>query len=102
MSKKTYLPTTNYSSTKRLILTTSSWDKGLIVRLIEITHGQWLYRNVHVHETVTGLHAMRRKEDSQKEIEDQIQMGGEGLAEDDKYLLEINLEDMDTKSGERQ
>ena len=29
-------------------------------------------------------------------------MGGEELAEDDKYLLEINLEDMDTTSGERQ
>ena len=28
-------------------------------------------------------------------------MGGEGLVEDDKYLLEINLEDMETKSGER-
>ena len=29
-------------------------------------------------------------------------MGVEGLAEDDKYLLEINLEDMETTSGERQ
>ena len=29
-------------------------------------------------------------------------MGGEELAEDDKYLLEINLEDMETTSGERQ
>ena len=29
-------------------------------------------------------------------------MGGEGLAEDDKYLLEIDSEDMDTSSGERQ
>ena len=45
---------------------------------------------------------MRRKEELQKEIEYQIQMGGEELAEDDKYLLEINLEDMETTSGERQ
>ena len=29
-------------------------------------------------------------------------MGGEGLAEDDKYLLDIDLEDMETTSGERQ
>ena len=29
-------------------------------------------------------------------------MGGKELAEDDKYLLEINLEDMETTSGERQ
>ena len=50
--------------------TPTSWAKGLIVRLIEITHGQCLYRNVHVHGTVTGFHAMRRKEELQKEIED--------------------------------
>ena len=29
-------------------------------------------------------------------------MGGEGLSEDNKYLLEINLEDMETTSIERQ
>ena len=42
--------------------TSTSWSKGLIVRLIEITHVQWLYLNVHVHDTVTGLHATYRKE----------------------------------------
>ena len=43
--------------------TPTYWSKSLIVRLIEITHGQWLYKNVHVHDTVTGLHATRRKEE---------------------------------------
>ena len=53
-------------------------------------------------DTLTGFHETRRKEELQKEIEDQIQMGGEGLAEDDKYLLDIDLEDMETTFGERQ
>ena len=77
------------------------WAKVLIVCLIEITQGQWLYLNVHVHDTVTGLHATRIKEELQKEIEDQIHMGGEELVEDDKYLLDLNLEDMETISGKR-
>ena len=42
--------------------TPTFWSKGLIFRLIEITHGQCLYLNVHVHDTVTGLHEIRRKE----------------------------------------
>ena len=46
--------------------TPTSWDKSHIVRLIEITHGQWLYRNVHVHDSITDLHATRRKEELQK------------------------------------
>ena len=82
--------------------TPKSWAKGIIVGMIEITHSQWLYRNVHVHDTVTELHATRRKEELQKEIQYQIQIGGEELTEDDKYLLGVNLEDMDTTSGERQ
>ena len=82
--------------------TPTFWSKGLIFRLIEITHGQWMYRNVHVHDTVTGLHATRKKYESQKEIEDQIQMRGEELEDYDKDLLEINLEDMETTYGKRQ
>ena len=81
--------------------TPTSWAKGLIVHLIEITHVQYLYRNVHVHDIITGLNATRRKEELKKEIEDQIQIGGEELADDDSYLLEINLEDTETTSGER-
>ena len=46
--------------------TSTSWDKVIIVRLIRITHSQCLYLNVHVHDTVTGLHATRIKEELQK------------------------------------
>ena len=81
--------------------TPTSWSKGIFADMIEITHGQWMYQNVHVHDTVTWMHSMRRNEEIQKEIVDQIHTGGEGLAEDDKYLLEIHLQDMDTKSGEK-
>ena len=28
------------------------WASGLVVRLLEITHGQWLYRNVVVHDRI--------------------------------------------------
>ena len=42
-------------------ITPISWAKGLIFRLIEITHGQWLYQNLHMHDTVTGFHATCRK-----------------------------------------
>ena len=33
-------------------------------------------------------------------IERQIELGGEGLYEQGKYLLEINLEDLERSSGE--
>ena len=32
----------------------------------------------------------------------QLDLGGEGMAEEDKYLLEINLDELDSTSGEAQ
>ena len=83
-------------------LTIDVWAQGLVTKLLEATHGQWLYRNVHVHDTVSGVAATARKEEIQQFIEDQLDMGGEGLDERDKFLLEINLADLETSSGEDQ
>jgi hypothetical protein len=67
-----------------------------------VTHGQWLYRNVHVHDFVSGQNARKRKESLQRELEYQIVLGGDELAEEDQYLLEINLDDLNLSSGEDQ
>ena len=83
-------------------MTTINWAKGLTIKLLEITHGQWLYRNVVVHDAVGGLKAAQRKQELQAEIERQKEQRGEGLDEQDRYLLEINLENLENSSGEEQ
>ena len=83
-------------------MTTVNWAKGLAIKLLEITHSQWLYRNVVVHDAVGGLKAAQRKQELQAEIKRQIEQGGEGLDEQDIYLLEINLEDLEHSLGEEQ
>jgi hypothetical protein len=80
----------------------TEWAKGLVIKLLETTHGQWLYRNIHVHDAVSGSLATAKKEELQKAIEDELELGGEGLAEEDLNLLEINLDDLATTSGEDQ
>ena len=74
---------------------------ALVVRLLEVTHGQWLYRNVVVHDPVGGTKASIRKEDICAQIEEQLQRGGEGLLDEDAYLMEVNLDDLAETSGER-
>ena len=41
-------------------LTTDNWTKGLTVKLLEVTHGQWLYCNTQVHDAVCGSVAAQR------------------------------------------
>jgi len=77
------------------------WCTGLIAWLLEITHGQWLYRNYIVRDPVSGIIATARKEELLVEIERQRALGDAGLLEEDKYLAEVNLEEMSTSSGER-
>ena len=93
---------TDYVELGECTLTLDKWAQGLVVKLLEVTHGQWLYRNVHVHDAVSGVAATARKEEIQQFIEDQIELGEEGLEENDHYLLEVNLEDLESTSGEEQ
>ncbi len=91
-----------YSLIEETRMSVSSWSTGLILKLLEITHGQWLYQNVQVHDTVAGTRVTVQKEQIQREIEHQMELGVSGLLQEDKYLMEINLENMETTSGERQ
>jgi hypothetical protein len=77
------------------------WSSGLITRLLEITHGQWLYCNFMVHNPVSGTIATGKKEELLLEIERQWDLGDAGLLDEDKYLAEVNLGDLETTSGER-
>ena len=70
--------------------------------MLEVTHGQWLYRNVIIHDATAGVEATARKEEIQRYIKDQLGLGGEGLDERDHYLLKINLDDLEDSTGEDQ
>ncbi len=76
--------------------------QGLIIKLLEATHGQWLYRCVQVHDRVLGTLATARKEEIQLAIEAQQEMRTGDLLEEDKYLTDVNHEDLESTSRERQ
>ena len=82
--------------------TGKKWVQLLIVKLLEITHGQWLYRNIQVHYKRSGLLATNWKEEIQAEIETQQEIGFNGLLEEDAYLGECNLGDLEDTSGEEE
>ena len=88
-----------YSGVTRLRGNTKKWGQDLVTRLLEVTHGQWLYRNVQVHDRISGTLATQRKEELQMEIERQQELGEEGLLEEDCYLAECNLGDLEETSG---
>jgi hypothetical protein len=55
-----------------------------------------------VHDPVSGIISTAKKEELLREIERQHELGDAGLLEEDKYLAEVNLEGLETTSGEQQ
>ncbi len=78
------------------------WAQVLVVKLLETTHGQWLYRCVQIHNKVAGTRIIACKEEIQRKIERQLELGTEDLLDVDQYLVEINTNDLESSSGERQ
>ena len=91
-----------FATIQGMRLSLGRWSSGLITKLLEVTHGQWIYRNLLVHDKLSGVLATEKKEDLQKEIQRQQELGEEGLDEQDKFLLEIKLDDLEETSGEYQ
>ena len=48
-----------------------AWVRHLVERLLEFTHGIWIYRNALMHDNVSGLLASERKEELLKLIAEQ-------------------------------
>ncbi len=88
-----------YTALSGLRTSAEKWTGELIMKLLEVTHGQWLYCNIQVHDKVSGTLATLRKEEIQKEIEEQQALGLDGLLDEDCHLGECNLGDLKDTSG---
>jgi hypothetical protein len=80
-------------------LTITRWASGFITKLLEATHGQWLYRCVQTHDSVSSTLVTMRKEQLQIEIERQNDMDRGGLGKRRSVSREVNLEDLESTSA---
>ena len=55
-----------------------------------------------MHDSISGTEATLYTEEKQMKIEKQQELGTNSMEEGDKYFIDINLEDMENTSGERQ
>ncbi len=78
------------------------WAEGLVTHLLLVTHAQWIYQCLLVHDRTSGTIINLHKDELLEEIANQLSMGVENLMEDGKYLLECNLSDLATTDREQQ
>jgi hypothetical protein len=78
------------------------WISGLITQLLQVTHVQWIYQCMLLHDPMAGTIISAHKEELLKKIEHQLTIGPEGLDEEDRFLLECNFDKLATTTGEHQ
>jgi hypothetical protein len=75
------------------------WTVKLITKLLKVTHSQWLYRNVQVHNKIAGTLVTLRKKEIHMEIEAQQALRTAGLLDEDCHLGKCNLGDLKDTLG---
>lgn len=72
-------------------LTIASWARQFLSRLLQITHAQWVFRNVTLHDTATGYLVERKREEILCEIDTLAHTDPADIPESRRYLLEIDF-----------
>ncbi len=76
------------------------WMMKFITQLLQITHGQWLYRNEVVHNATSGTRRNAKKQRLQERIDAELQRGLEHLRPEDYHLMLAPLDDISIARGE--
>jgi hypothetical protein len=78
------------------------WIFGVITQLLQVTHSQWIYWCILVHDCTTGTLILAHKDELLIEIKHQLLLESKGLAEEDQFLLECNFDERMSMTGKHQ
>ena len=83
------------------MITIDDWMRGFITKLLEISHSQWIYRNLTKHHASQGKIALKAREDLMREVERQLDLGLNNLPPESRCLLEIDPADLFCRTTEK-
>ena len=67
------------------------WAKRLISQVLQISHAQWIFRNVSLHDNKTGYLRNEQRREVLAEVDRLSQLDPSQIPESSKYLLEIDF-----------
>ena len=73
-------------------MTAKRWARGLITKLLQMTHKQWLIRNAKVHIKRKGDLTNEEHDDLLQKMEKLLWTDPEHLLSDDRHLLEEDFD----------
>ncbi len=78
------------------------WTKQFISKILQITHSQWIYRNISLHDKKQGYLQNKRSEDLLREILELLELSPDKVPEGSRFLLEVNFTELTSSHLETQ
>jgi hypothetical protein len=72
-------------------LSGEDWTKKFISKLLQITHSQWTFRNISLHDKTHGYTRNKKGEEIIQQINVLLEVAPEEVPKDSQFLLEINF-----------
>jgi len=73
------------------VMSVDDWMSAFISKLLHITHGQWIYRNISKHHDKLGSIRRAERRELLLEIDRLIHVRQEDVPEESKFLLEVDF-----------
>ncbi len=74
----------------------TDWTILFISKILQITHSQWFYRNISLHDKCHGYLHKKKCEEILKEVEALLDLAPEDVSAESRFLLKINYTDLAT------
>lgn len=72
-------------------LNATDWTKQLISKILQITHSQWVLRNISLHNQTNGYLHHKRVRELSEEIYRLSELDNDDISQESRFLLEMNL-----------
>jgi hypothetical protein len=80
----------------------SDWTKQFISRILQITHSQWIYQNISLHDKRQGYLRNKRSEELLQEITELSELSPNEVPEGSRFLLKVNFTELTSAHLETQ
>ena len=102
VSNKLYLTQHLHLSTSPSLINGNDWMKSLISKVLHITHSQWIFRNLSLHDQQQGHLRLNDRIKTLHEIETLADTNQHKIPTDSKFLLEFDFDKLCEANLEQQ
>ncbi len=78
------------------------WTKQFISKILQLTHSQWIFRNISFHDKKNGYLCNKMADELLQHINSPLDLALEDLPESSRFLLEINFSELSASHLETQ